>query len=263
MPRTIPEAVHELCLSFSDTEEVSQHGAPNFKVMGKTFAMFVLNHHGDGRVALWLHSPQGVQQLYTQLDPESYFVPPYVGPRGWLGMELNKNLSWEEIQARVREAYEHCIPSAPGVPLEEIPPVDPPDVAMRPEDINPWLGKDAAKLLTKLDEACRRLPETVMDEDSGSPAWKAGRKAFVRAVHDGGRLKFMFRIGVEQQSFLTEDPRFSIPVYYGASGWINLDVQNAVNWEEVNGLLETCYRQVALKRMLRALDEGDTLQDPT
>ena len=77
---------------FRDTEEVSRHGAPNFKVKGKTFAMFVLNHHGDGRVALWLNSPHGAQQMYTQLDPESYFVPPYVGVKGWLGMELNKNL---------------------------------------------------------------------------------------------------------------------------------------------------------------------------
>ena len=112
MSRTIPESTRELCLSLPDTEEVSRHGAPNFKVKGKTFAMLVLNHHGDGRVALWLHSPPGVQQQFTQFDPESYFVPPYVGVNGWLGMELNKNLEWQEIYTRVREAYEHVSPSS-------------------------------------------------------------------------------------------------------------------------------------------------------
>jgi len=60
MPRTIFDATRELCLSLPDTEEVSRHGAPNFKVKGKTFSMFVLNHHGDGRVALWLNSPREV-----------------------------------------------------------------------------------------------------------------------------------------------------------------------------------------------------------
>ena len=116
-PHEPSEATRELCLSLPDTEEVSRHGAPNFKVGGKTFAMFVLNHHGDGRVALWLNSPQGAQQLHTQFDHESYFVPPYVGVKGWLGMELNKNLKWSEIYARVREAYEHAAQSLPDIPL--------------------------------------------------------------------------------------------------------------------------------------------------
>ena len=73
-------------------------------------------------------------------------------------------------------------------------------------------------------------------------------------MHDAGRLKFQFKVGVEQQAFLVEDPRYTIPLYYGPSGWINLDVHDAVNWAEVESLLETCYRRVALKRMLKALD---------
>lgn len=254
MPRTIPESTRELCLFLPDTEEVSRHGAPNFKVKGKTFAMFVLNHHGDGRVALWLNSPQGVQQLCIQLDPESYFVPPYVGVKGWLGVELNGKLEWEEICTRVREAYEHASPSLPDIPPPDGSPVAPPDVAMLPEDINPWLGKDAQKILAIMHEHCLRLPETVREDNGNDPTWKGGKKAYAGVAQDKGRLKLRFKIGFEQQGFLVADPRYTIPLYYGANGWINLDVQNGVNWEEVDGLLENSYRQIALKRMLKALD---------
>ena len=54
MARSIPDAVREICLSFPAVEEVSPHGSPDFKVEGKSFATFCVNHHGDGRVALWL-----------------------------------------------------------------------------------------------------------------------------------------------------------------------------------------------------------------
>lgn len=254
MPRTIPESIFELCLSLPDTGEVTQHGAPNFKVKGKTFAMFVLNHHGDGRVALWLNSPHSVQQLYTQLDPESYFVPPYVGVKGWLGMELNKNLKWQEIYARVREAYEHASPSLPDIPAFDYSPVAPPDVGMLPEDINPWLGMEAQRILATMHDHCLRLPESTRDVSGGHPTWKGGKKAYAGVTHDQGRLKLRFKIGIEQQAFLVADQRYTIPPYYGTSGWINLDVQNGVNWGEVDGLLESSYRQIALKRMLKALD---------
>ena len=253
MPRAIPESTRELCLSLPDTEEVSRHGAPNFKVKGKTFAMFVLNHHGDGRVALWLNSPHGAQQMYTQLDPESYFVPPYVGVKGWLGMELNKNLEWNQIYTRVREAYEHASQSSPDIPASDDPPVAPPDVEMLPEDINPWLGKQAQEILATMHQHCLRLPETSRDESGGHTTWKGGKKAYAGVAHDKGRLQLRFKIGIEQQAFLVADPRYTIPLYYGTNGWINLDVQNGVNWEEVDSLLESSYRRIALKRMLKAL----------
>ena len=80
------------------------HEKPDFKVKGKSFATFCVNHHGDGKVALWLRMPSGAQQMFTDLDPEAYFVPPYVGPRGWLGVELNKGLNWAEIAMRAHMA---------------------------------------------------------------------------------------------------------------------------------------------------------------
>jgi len=107
MTRSIPTAVRELCLHFPQTEEASSHGSPDFRIDGRSFARFCINHHGDGRVALWLHSPPGIQRLYTELNPEAYFVPPYVGPRGWLGVELNKGLDWAEIDSLLETSYRH------------------------------------------------------------------------------------------------------------------------------------------------------------
>ena len=81
MGKDIHSAVRELCLGFPGTEEVLSHDTPDFRVQGKPFASYCINHHGDGRVALWLRSPPGSQDLYTEMEPEYYFVPPYVGPR--------------------------------------------------------------------------------------------------------------------------------------------------------------------------------------
>ena len=88
MARDLDTALRDLCSHLPECEEVLSHGSPNFKVRGKTFASYHVNHHGDGRVALWLAAPDGAQQLYTEMEPEHYFVPPYVGPRGWLGVEV-------------------------------------------------------------------------------------------------------------------------------------------------------------------------------
>ena len=87
MAKDISAAVREICLSFPETEEVRGHGMPDFKADGKTFATYVINHHGDGHLALWLRSPQGAQSLYVDAEPEHFYVPPYVGPKGWLGVD--------------------------------------------------------------------------------------------------------------------------------------------------------------------------------
>ncbi|HKE95898.1 MAG TPA: MmcQ/YjbR family DNA-binding protein, partial [Povalibacter sp.] len=90
MAKDINGAVREVCLWLPEAEEFMSHGSPNFRVRGKTFAAYCVNHHGDGRVALWLNAPEGAQALYTREEPKHFFVPPYVGPRGWLGVNLDK-----------------------------------------------------------------------------------------------------------------------------------------------------------------------------
>lgn len=105
MAKDINQAVREVCLSLPETEEYLSHGSPNFRVLkGKTFATYVVNHHGDGRIALWLNAPEGAQAHYVGAEPRHFFVPPYVGPSGWLGVNLDTGVSWKRIAALVREA---------------------------------------------------------------------------------------------------------------------------------------------------------------
>jgi len=255
MARTIPDAVRELCLAFPETEETLSHGKPDFKVAGKSFAWFCINHHGDGHVALWLRSPEGAQQHFVELDQENYFVPEYLGPRGWLGVELNKGIDWSEVTARVREAWENAAPGPLKSELGESPQVPPPEVAMKPEEINPWLDERPRGIFAELDNRCRQFPEVSEGKSFGSPVWKAGKKTFACAHCGSGRLRLQFWVGVENQAMMTADPRYTIPMYIGHNGWIDLDVESHIDWDEVEGLLDRSYRHFALKRMIKALDD--------
>jgi predicted DNA-binding protein (MmcQ/YjbR family) len=255
MAKDISQAVREVLLSFPETEEVVSHGSPTFKVRGRTFATYTINHHGDRRVALNLHAPPGAQQLYTEMEPEYYFVPPYTGPKGWLGIELDKGLSWRTIATRAREAYEKAAPAELVDSLGPTIEITPPDRPFRPEEIDPFLGRRAREVLGKLDGLCAALPETSRAAQFGSPAWKAGKKTFVNTSYYTGRMHLSFWVGADAQTLLTQDPRYSIPAYTGHNGWIDLDVEDQADWEEIEQLTLGSYRHFALKRMLKALGE--------
>lgn len=84
------ERVRRVCLALPEAWEQEAWGEPTFRVKKRVFAMFANDHHGDGRVALWLNAPLGVQEALVRSDPESYFVPPYVGVKGWVGVVLGR-----------------------------------------------------------------------------------------------------------------------------------------------------------------------------
>jgi hypothetical protein len=105
------ERIRKICLAFPETSERLSHGAPTFFIRGKrAFLMVLTNHHGDGRFAIWCAAPDGVQQLLTDADPEKFFVPPYVGHRGWLGVRLDCGLDWHELAGIVEDAYADVAP---------------------------------------------------------------------------------------------------------------------------------------------------------
>lgn len=93
-----------ICLALPEVEEKEAWGSPTFRVKGKMFAMYVNNHHCDGRIALWLHAPPGVQAMLVDAEPEKFFIPPYQGPYGWVGVHLDRN-SDAEIEFHARQAY--------------------------------------------------------------------------------------------------------------------------------------------------------------
>jgi hypothetical protein len=73
--------------------------------------MVLTNHHGDGRFAIWCAAPEGMQAMLVQADPERFFVPPYVGHRGWLGVRLDRGLDWNEVTGIAADAYAEVAPA--------------------------------------------------------------------------------------------------------------------------------------------------------
>jgi hypothetical protein len=98
--------VREICLGLPEVAERPSHGAPTFFIRGKhSFVMFHDHHHGDGRLALWCAAPAGMQRGLVDATPDVYFVPPYVGHRGWVGVRLDRGAPWDEIAGVIEEAY--------------------------------------------------------------------------------------------------------------------------------------------------------------
>jgi hypothetical protein len=104
--------VREICLSLPETSERLSHGAPTFFVRGKkAFLMVLTDHHGDGRFAIWCAAPDGMQQTLVDADAVKFFVPPYVGHRGWLGVSLDGELNWDELAGIAEDAYAEVAPA--------------------------------------------------------------------------------------------------------------------------------------------------------
>ncbi len=101
--------VRTLCVRLPDVTEKLSHGEPCWFVHGKTFAMSANNHHGDGRIAIWIPAAPGEQELLIRTAPEKFFRPPYVGVRGWVGVELGQ-VSAEELSHAIRAAWRLIAP---------------------------------------------------------------------------------------------------------------------------------------------------------
>ena len=102
--------VRKICLALPEAHEKIAWGAPTFRVRDRQFAMYLDNHHGDGKLALWCKAPPGAQEALVGADPKRFFVPPYVGPSGWLGIHLDKGLDWGVIEERVKDGYLEIAP---------------------------------------------------------------------------------------------------------------------------------------------------------
>ena len=96
------ERLRAICLALPEAVEKEAWGDPTFRVRDKIFAM---EKRGDGRVSLWCKAPPGAQAVLVGADPARFFVPPYVGRMGWIGMRLDDGPDWEEVAALVRRSH--------------------------------------------------------------------------------------------------------------------------------------------------------------
>jgi len=257
--RTIPEAVRELLLAFPAVEEFESHGSPNFRSRegarkGKVFAVFALNHHGDGHVALWLNTPAVEQSRLIESAPKHIYKPAYVGPSGWIGVELNRGFSWKRVIELAQMAYANSSPSKLVATIARPPAVAAPAVKMKPEEIDRLKSAKALKLRELLRKICRALPETDVAQSFGSPVWRVGKKTFASLYDYGKGLTVSFWVGIERQGPLEMDPRLRIPAYSGHNGWMALDVTKGVSERELREFVLESYRHFAPRRALTKLD---------
>jgi hypothetical protein len=101
--------LRRICNALPGTEERLSHGEPTFFAGKRVYAMFANHHHDDGHLAVWLPAAPGVQAALIHASPEKYFRPPYVGVKGWIGVEL-ESVSDEELGSHVLDAWRMIAP---------------------------------------------------------------------------------------------------------------------------------------------------------
>lgn len=120
---------------------------------------------------------------------------------------------------------------------------------------HPRMYDDGDPLLAHVRDVAARFPESVEVEAWGRPTFRAGKKIFAVYGSSGAdEPALILKPDPEERPALLQDERFFSPPYFGPAGWLALRLGSGVDWAEVRELLDSSYRQVALVRMLRALD---------
>ncbi|WP_431280977.1 MmcQ/YjbR family DNA-binding protein [Humitalea sp. 24SJ18S-53] len=106
MATTSITALRRICLALPEAAEIETWEAPTFRVRNKIFAML---QPWDGKPAVWLKAPPGSQAVLVGADPARFFAPPYLGPKGWIGVVL-PGADRAEVAALVRRSYRLVAP---------------------------------------------------------------------------------------------------------------------------------------------------------
>jgi hypothetical protein len=112
MARNPLARVRKFALSLPEAHEVEAWGEPTFRVKNKIFAMYASadTHHGGGRPAIWCKAKPVNQALMIEAARDRFFSPPYVGPSGWIGVWLDKDVDWDELLDLLRDGYRMTAP---------------------------------------------------------------------------------------------------------------------------------------------------------
>lgn len=116
--------VRGLCLALPETSERVSHGEPAFFIREKKTFLSWADHHHDDRVGFWCAAPPGAQQEMVAAEPERFFIPPYVGGRGWLGVRVDvAPVDEAELAEIVTEAWRVVAPTRLRLTFDACPPV--------------------------------------------------------------------------------------------------------------------------------------------
>lgn len=246
------EQVRAICLGFPAAEEKLSHGAPSFHVRGKMFLNFVDDHHGDGRIAVWCKCTLDEQKRLVASKPSRFFVPPYVGVKGWLGVNVDEaNADFIELAILVEEGWRSVAP--PKVLRGE---VEPPRASPPPTPRVQTDAKVAREALDRLTAIVAGLPGAEVERESRHATFRVKKKVFAYFLdnHHGDGIVGVCVRGKPRANaaLLKADPkRHFMPAYIGPRGYlgVRLDVPR-VDWKDVAERLRESYRGVAPKALL-------------
>jgi hypothetical protein len=222
---------------------------PSFHVRGKMFLHFVDDHHGDGRIAAWCKSTHTEQKRLVAEDPERFFVPPYVGVAGWVGVRLDHpRVDWIELAILAETAWQSIAPkriAETATKARKAPPLRLPKTDRA----------KASAALDRLTRMCATLPETDCERSGSHATYRVGKKVFAYFLdnHHGDEI-----IGAcvkapqgENKKLAQKDPkRFYLPSYIGPKGWIGIRLDAPrVDWDAVADRVTASYALVAPKRL--------------
>ena len=104
--------LREVCLKMPEVFEKEAWGECTFRVAGGSmFAMTDNNHHGSGHLAVWVKAPEMVQEILVNSDPKRFFIPPYMGKKGWVGMRIDGKIKWDQAAAILKDGYLLSMPA--------------------------------------------------------------------------------------------------------------------------------------------------------
>src|SRR5437868_2467734 len=227
------DRVIKLCMALPEAvcERFGSHAT--FRVRKKPFAYFLDDHHGDGIVAISCRAAPGVNNLLIADDPKRFYLPSYVGPRGWVALRLDLGpIDWAEVDELIRASYVIAAPTrlaanmlAGDVSRPES------DLSQPAEDPVPNQRKRNEKQIERVRRICLALPETTEKLSHGEPTFFAGKKVFAMFSnnhHNDGHVAVVAPAPPGVQAMLVEDSpdKFYKPPYVGGRGWVGMELSH-------------------------------------
>ncbi len=115
MTKAVKNRLRKACLALPEATEKEAWGHPTYRVRDRMFAM---EADGDGRVSVWAKSDPESRETLIELDPDRFFVPPYMGPKGWIGIRLDNDPDWHQVEGLLARAYLSIAPKKLAALLE-------------------------------------------------------------------------------------------------------------------------------------------------
>jgi hypothetical protein len=251
------EQVRAIALGFPAAEEKLSHGAPSFHVRGKMFLTFVDDHHGDGRLAVWCKATPEEQRRLVATNPARFFVPPYVGVKGWVGVNVDAvNADWIELAILVEEGWRSVAPArivrGDDVPRVPARPRPPPPARVTTD------AKVARDALERLTAICLALPGAERERESRHATFRVKTKVFAYFLdnhHGDGFIAACVKGDRREHARLVaaRPERFYLPAYIGPRGYLGIRLDGArVDWKDLATRVAASHASVAPRRPARA-----------